>query len=70
MSKFPVRIRKQAEKVIDSLAENPTPAGSKKIDEGVWRVRFADNYRMIYEVDRGVLTVLILKVGTRGDIYK
>ncbi len=70
IGKFPVRIQRQAEKLIDSLAENPTPAGSKKIDDGIWRVRFADNYRMIYRVDRGFLTVLILKVGTGGDIYK
>jgi mRNA interferase RelE/StbE len=70
IGKFPVRIQRQAKQLIDSLAENPTPAGSKKIDEGIWRVRFADNYRIIYEIDRGVLTVLILKVGTRGDIYK
>ena len=70
IGKFPVRIQRQAKQLIDSLAENLTPAGSKKIDEGTWRVRFADNYRMIYEVDRESLTVLILKVGTRGDIYK
>jgi mRNA-degrading endonuclease RelE of RelBE toxin-antitoxin system len=46
IGKFPVRIQRQTEKLIDSLAENPTPAGSKKIDDGIWQVRFADNYRM------------------------
>ena len=35
IGKFPVRIQRQAEKLIDSLAENPTPAGSKKIDDGI-----------------------------------
>lgn len=28
------------------------------------------NYRIIFEIDQGKLIILVLKVGSRGDIYK
>lgn len=72
MRRLPTRIRQQAEIIIDSLEEEPTPVGAKKLAgrENTWRIRFAESYRLIYEVRRAELTVLVLKVGSRGDIYK
>ncbi|MBI3127927.1 MAG: type II toxin-antitoxin system RelE/ParE family toxin [Candidatus Tectomicrobia bacterium] len=72
MRRLPTRIRQQAETIIDSLEEEPTPAGARKLRgrANTWRVRFAESYRLIYEVRRSELIVLVLKVGPRGDIYK
>ncbi|MEE9257484.1 MAG: type II toxin-antitoxin system RelE/ParE family toxin [bacterium] len=66
------RVRRRAERFIDSLAANPTPDGAKKMSgrENRWRREFTEGYRIIYEVHRGRLVVLILKIGPRGDVYK
>ena len=72
MRRLPTRIRQQAERIIDSLEDDPTPPGSRKLAgaENTWRLRFAESYRLIYEVRRAELIVLVLKVGSKGDIYK
>jgi len=72
MRRLPTRIRQQAERIIDSLELEPTPPGSKKMPglESTWRIRFVESYRLIYELRRTELTVLVLRVGSRGDIYK
>lgn len=60
----PARRRIQA--VVELLAQEPRPAGAKKLvgGDGEWRVRTGD-YRVIYEVRDGVLLVLVLAVGHR-----
>lgn len=65
----PALLRVQA--VVELLARRPRPAGAKKLvgGRGEWRVRTGD-YRIIYEIDDGVLLVLILAIGHRRDIYR
>lgn len=55
--------------VVELLAQEPRPAGAKKLVGGddEWRVR-TGGYRVIYEVRDGVLLVLVLAVGRRRDI--
>ena len=57
--------------MVELLARQPRPAGAKKLvgGRGEWRVRTGD-YRIIYEIDDGVLLVLVLAVGHRRDIYR
>jgi len=54
---------------IAALAENPRPAGCKKLvgREG-WRIR-SGNYRAIYEIDDVQKKVTVLHIGNRRDIY-
>ena len=54
---------------IMALAENPRPAGCKKLTgrEG-WRIRSGD-YRAIYEIDDAQERVTVLHVGNRRDVY-
>lgn len=49
----------------------PRPPGAKKLigGGGEWRVRTGD-YRIIYDIDDGVLVVLVLAVGHRREIYR
>ena len=37
--------------------------------EGIFRLRAGD-YRMIYEIKKDALVLIVIRVGTRGDVYK
>jgi mRNA interferase RelE/StbE len=54
---------------VAALAEDPRPAGCKKLvgREG-WRIRSGD-YRVIYEIDDAQRNITILHVGHRRDVY-
>lgn len=63
--------RKRIVKKIEILADNPFPSGSKLLKgfSGFYRIRVGD-YRVIYSVQRNVITITIAAIGHRGDIYK
>ena len=66
--------REQAQKIksaILSLTENPRPAGCKKISgkEDDYRIRIG-NYRVVYTISDKVLTVLVIKIAHRKEIYR
>lgn len=48
---------------------DPRPSGAKKLvgGEGEWRVRTGD-YRIVYEIDDGVLLVLVVGVRHRREV--
>lgn len=56
---------------IDGLAGDPFPPGSKKLrgERNIYRIRAGD-YRILYRVDGRRVTVLILKIGHRRDVYR
>ncbi len=56
---------------IDALANQPFPPGAKKLqgERDLYRLRVGD-YRIIYRVDGKRVTVLILKIGHRRDVYR
>ena len=56
---------------IDSLAGKPFPAGSKKLqgEPNLYRIRVGD-YRILYRVDGKRVTILIVKIGHRRDVYR
>lgn len=52
------------------LADDPPPPGCEKLS-GLERYRVRQGiYRIIYEIDDHVLTVLVVKVGHRRDVYR
>lgn len=65
----PARRRVQA--AVELLAQEPRPPGATKLvgGDGAWRVRTGD-YRIIYELNDGVLLVLVLAIGHRRDVYR
>ncbi len=71
LRKLDAPARRRIQAVVELLAQEPRPAGAKKLvgGDGEWRVRTGD-YRVIYEVRDGVLLVLVLAVGHRRDIYR
>lgn len=56
---------------IDELARNPIPSGARKVQGAPdhYRIRIGD-YRVIYRIDGKRLTVLILKIGHRREVYR
>ena len=55
---------------IQSLANDPRPAGSEKLSVSrYFRIR-QGRYRIVYEIRNDVLIVHILKVGHRKDVYR
>lgn len=58
-------------KEIQLLAHNPRPIGATKLKgtANVYRYRVGD-YRIVYEIEDAVLTILIIRVAHRRDVYK
>jgi mRNA interferase RelE/StbE len=55
---------------IGLLAEDPRPAGCEKLtSQERYRVRAGD-YRIVYSIDDDVLTVRVVKVGHRREVYR
>ena len=55
---------------IEMLAENPRPSGCEKLTgQDRYRVR-QGRYRIVYSVQDVVLTVWIVKVGHRKEVYR
>jgi mRNA interferase RelE/StbE len=63
--------RRRIAKRIDALAEEPRPPGVRKLQgaNDLYRIRVGD-YRVIYSIADAVLTVLVIRVGHRRDIYR
>jgi mRNA interferase RelE/StbE len=55
---------------IKALSENPRPSGCEKLTgRERYRVR-QGRYRIVYSIEDAVLTVWIVKVGHRKDVYR
>ena len=63
--------RPQRERILAAIAHLPLIGDIKPLVNrpGYFRLRVGD-YRVIYTVDNDVLTVFVVKVGNRGEIYK
>lgn len=57
--------------VVLKLAADPRPPGARALKErpGYLRVRVGD-YRIIYTVHDDVLTVIVVRVGHRREVYR
>ena len=55
---------------IYSLAENPRPAGCKKLKgRNAYRIRVGD-YRVIYEIFDNRLSIEVIALGHRKNVYE
>ena len=69
LGKLPARDYERVRDAIRALADEPRPAGCKKLTgRDGWRIRVG-RYRVIYEVADTVRIVTVLDVGHRKDIY-
>ena len=57
-------------KRIDGLAKDPRQAGVEKLSgEDKYRLR-QGNYRILYMIEDDIITVTIVKVGHRRNVYR
>jgi mRNA interferase RelE/StbE len=57
-------------KRIDGLADDPRPVGVEKLGgDEKYRIR-QGNYRILYVIEDDIITVTIVKVGHRRDVYR
>ena len=56
---------------LEELAREPRPSGVKKLkgEKNAWRVRVGD-YRIVYEIQDGVLVVLVIRIAHRREVYE
>ena len=56
---------------IFELSEEPRPPGCKKLkgEENAWRIRIG-NWRVVYTIEDEILTIEVIKVAHRKDVYK
>ncbi|MFH1370772.1 MAG: type II toxin-antitoxin system RelE/ParE family toxin [Planctomycetota bacterium] len=70
LSDIPKKDLSRIIKRIQSLADNPRPAGSEKLAaQECYRIR-QGNYRAIYIIDDVNLTIDIFKIGHRCEVYR
>lgn len=73
LRKLPRPIQPRILQKIESLAAEPRPVDTKKLQDSplgtnLYRVRVGE-YRIVYSIFDKQLIVLIVKIGGRGDIY-
>ena len=62
--------KKRIDAALTLLADNPIPPKAKKLSgRDGYRIRVGD-YRIIYELQRNVLVVLIIDIGHCREIYR
>lgn len=72
LARMPAALRERAREALALLAANPDRHGldvrSLQGRDG-FRLRIGD-WRLLYQVDRGRLIILVVEVGPRGEVYK
>jgi mRNA interferase RelE/StbE len=55
---------------IERLSENPRHLNTKRLRASrYYRTRVGD-YRLIYEIEDEVLTIMVIKIGHRREVYR
>ena len=69
--KLPRIVVDRLQKAIGSLRETPVPKHTEKIHgyDHYYRIRVGD-YRIVYEVQKTVRIISVIKIGHRKDVYK
>lgn len=74
LAKISAGDRERILKAITKLSQNPfdiSKLDTKKLkgEAEKWRLRVGD-YRVIYEILRTEILIDVIKIGSRGDVYK
>jgi len=70
LGRLPEKLRRQLAKRIQALAGNPRPVGVEKLTgEELYRIRQGD-HRVVYSIADAVLTVLVIRIGNRREVYR
>ncbi len=69
--KLPAFVIKEIYKELKSFETVPFPFGYKKLHgfENLYRIRVGQ-YRIIYSVENNILTITVIKIAHRKDVYR
>ncbi len=71
LKRFPIRDLRRIKKTIQEIAQNlPDPGKTKLRGNNPFHKIRTGNYRIIYEIQRDKLIILVIKIGHRKDVYK
>ncbi|MFM8810361.1 MAG: type II toxin-antitoxin system RelE family toxin [Chthoniobacterales bacterium] len=64
------KLKARLDEAIESLENEPRPPGWRKLagTSDRYRIRIGD-YRIVYRIDDGKVTVLVLVIGHRREVY-
>jgi mRNA interferase RelE/StbE len=70
LERLPDKTRRLVADRIQALGAEPSPAGCEKLTgENLYRIRQGD-YRVVYSITDAELTVLVIRIGHRRDVYR
>ena len=70
LSALPKKLQVRIQGAITTLASNPVPPVARKlVGRDNYRLRVSD-YRIVYEVNNNILTVKVISIGHRREIYR
>jgi mRNA interferase RelE/StbE len=71
LAAFPQKLQRRIAGRIDALADDPRPPHYQKLSSShaIYRIRVG-NYRILYQIHEEVLTVLIVRIGDRKEVYR
>jgi mRNA interferase RelE/StbE len=70
IASLPVEVRRLVVLRIQALATDPRPHGSEKLSgEEKYRIR-QGRYRVVYTIDDEIVTVTVVRVAHRSDVYR
>jgi len=71
LAKLPRPVRRRIIAGIESLRVNPRPPDATKLKGigNLYRIRVGD-YRVLYQIRKDVLLIIIARAGHRRDIYR
>lgn len=71
LKKLPNKVKAQIVPILKALTDDPRPSGSAKLKgaEDLWKIR-KGTYRVIYQIQDKQLTILVVNIAHRKDVYK
>ena len=70
LAALPRKIQDRINGVVQTLGINPLPPVAKKLSgRDAYRIRVSD-YRIVYTIQKEVLTILVIAIGHRREIYR
>jgi mRNA interferase RelE/StbE len=72
LGKLDRRIAERIRTAAEALRDDPRPAGARMLTgmHGVWRIRVAKDYRIVYTIGDDRLLILVVDAGHRREIYR
>lgn len=70
LEKLSADIQKRVIEQTHKLAENPRHSGVKKLKNSPYYRARVSNYRIIYDIQDNVVTVMVLKIKHRREVYR